>query len=174
VPAYLGEATPITIETEPVLGQMGNAVGKARRAYLQFVQEGLGSGHEKKYYQTIDQRFLGDQEFVEKVASKAKDNEIRPSGPRVQFERLLGLVCKQHGLTEEMLRGPGRQKDYVQARRQLVYLVREWANLTTGELGKRLKRDPSMISRLYKEYEENRDLRREALLVRMLNSRPQS
>jgi hypothetical protein len=42
--------------------------------------------------------------------------------------------------------------------------------MTTQELGRRLKRDPSMISRLYKEYEENRDLRREALVARTLNS----
>ncbi len=35
-----------------------------RRAYLQFVEEGLGSGHEEKYYQTTDQRFLGDEGFV--------------------------------------------------------------------------------------------------------------
>jgi len=153
---------------------MGNDVEKARRAYLQFVEEGLGSGHEEKYYQTIDQRFLGGEGFVAKVVSKAKDKKIRPSGPRVGFERLLALVCKQHGLTEEMLTGAGRRKDWVQARRQLVYLVREWANLTTQELGKRLKRDPSMISRLYKEYEESRDLRREALVVRTLNSSPLS
>jgi putative transposase len=141
--AYLGEATPITIETEPVLGQMGNAVGEARRAYLQFVEEGLGSGHEEKYYQSTDQRFLGDEGFVAKVASKAKDKEIRPSGPRVGFERLLALVCKQHGLSEEMLTGSGRRRDWVQARRQLVYLVREWANLTTQELGS----DSSVIRR---------------------------
>jgi chromosomal replication initiation ATPase DnaA len=108
------------------------------------------------------------------VASKAKDKDIRPNGPRVMFERLLALVCKQHGLTEEKLTGSARRRDWVQARRQLVYLVREWASLTTQELGKRLKRDPSMISRLYKEYQENRDLRGEALLVRTLNSRPRS
>jgi REP element-mobilizing transposase RayT len=167
--AYFGGATPVTIETEPVLGQMGDDVGEARRAYHQFVKEGLGSGHEKKYYQTTDQRFLGDEGFVEQVASKAKDKDIRPGGPRVKFERLLALVCKQHGLTEEMVTGSGRQKDWIQARRQLAYLGREWANLTTQQLGKRFQRDPSMISRLYKEYEENRDLQREALLARTLN-----
>jgi REP element-mobilizing transposase RayT len=164
--AYLGKATPVTTETEPVLGQMGN---DARRGYLQFVKEGLGSGHEEKYYQTTDQRFLGDEGFVKRMASKAKDKEIRPGGPRVKFEQLLALVCKQRGLTEAMVTGPGRRKDWVQARRQLVYLEREWAKLTTREIGKRLGRDPSMISRLYKEYEENRDLRREVLLVQTLN-----
>jgi chromosomal replication initiation ATPase DnaA len=86
------------------------------------------------------------------------------------FEPLLVLVCQQNGLTEEMLTGSGRQKDWIQARRLLVYLGREWANLTTQDLRRRFQRDPSMISLLYKEYEENRDLRREALVVWALNS----
>jgi chromosomal replication initiation ATPase DnaA len=55
--------------------------------------------------------------------------------------------------------GSGRRNDWVQARRQLVYLGREWANMTMQELGKRLKRDSSMMSRLYGEYEDTRDQR---------------
>jgi len=133
--AYLGEATPIRIETEPVFGQMGNDVREARRAYLQFVEEGLGSGHEEKYYQTTDQRFLGDEGFVAEVATKSRDNEIWPEGPRVKFEGLLAVVCKQHGLAQDMLTGSGRRKNWVQASRQLVYLGREWADSTTQELG---------------------------------------
>ncbi|MGH7770980.1 MAG: transposase, partial [Candidatus Binatia bacterium] len=166
--AYLGERRPVTVEVEPVLGQMGKRVGQARRTYLQFMQDGLGSGHEEKYYQTTDQRFLGDEAFVEEVASKAKDTAIRPNGSRVSFDRLLEVVCKEHGLAEQTLIGFGRRNDWVQARRQLVYLGREWARMTTQELGERLKRDPSMMSRLYKEYAENRDLGREAILVRTL------
>jgi hypothetical protein len=45
--------------------------------------------------------------------------------------------------------------------------------MTTLELRKRLKRDPSMMSRLYKEYAENRDLGGEAILLRKLNSTTQ-
>ncbi|MGI0015255.1 MAG: helix-turn-helix domain-containing protein, partial [Nitrososphaera sp.] len=86
-------------------------------------------------------------------------------------DRLLEVVCKEHGLAEQTLIGFGRRNDWVQARRQLVYLGREWAKMTTQELGERLKRDPSMMSRLYKEYAENRDLGREAILVRTLNSK---
>ena len=167
--AYLGETTPVAVETEPVLAQMGNSVGQARRAYLQFMEDGLETGHEEKYYQTADQRFLGDESFVEKIASKAIDKDIRPSGPRVSFDRLLAVVSKEHGVAEETLIGSGRRNDWVQARRQLVYLGREWAKMTTQELGKRLKRDPSMMSRLYKEYQDNRDVRREAKLGRALN-----
>jgi REP element-mobilizing transposase RayT len=167
---YVGEGTPAVVETEPVLGQLGRTVGQARRAYLQFLQEGLESGHKEKYYQTTDQRFLGDEAFVEKVASKARNMDVQPSGPRVRFEQLLAVVSNKHGIAEEEMVGSGRRNDWVQARRQLVYLGREWVKMTTLELGKRLKRDPSMISRLYKEYEENRDLHREALVARTLSS----
>ncbi|MGH7824638.1 MAG: hypothetical protein ACREQ7_05630 [Candidatus Binatia bacterium] len=83
-------------------------------------------------------------------------------------------MSNKHGLAEQGLVGSGRRNDCVQARRQLVYLGREWANMTTLELGKRLKRDPSMMIGLYKEYEENRDLRRETLVAQTLNSRTRS
>ena len=169
--AYLGEVRPVTVETEPVLGQMGNSVGQARRSYLRFMEVATGSGHEEKYYQTADQRFLGDEAFVEEVASKAKNKDVRLSGPRVSFKRLVSAILKEHGLTEEAVMGSGRRNDWVQARRQLVYLGREWANLTAQELGKRLKRDPSMMSRLYKEYIDHRDQRREAVIARALNSK---
>ena len=107
----MGEATPPVAETKTVLEQLGKTVGPARRAYLQFLEEGLGSGHEETYYQTTDQRFLGGEAFVEKVASKAKDKDVEPSGPRASFERLLAVVSNKHGPAEEELVGSGRRKD---------------------------------------------------------------
>ncbi len=50
-------------------------------------------------------------------------------------------------MAEEVLIGSARQADWVQARRQFVYLPREWVNMTTLELGKRLKWDPSRVAR---------------------------
>jgi REP-associated tyrosine transposase len=171
---YTGQVTPVVLETDTVLRQFGETVGQARRAYLQFLEDGLKLGHEDRYYRTTDQRFLGNQAFVEKVAARAKNKDVRPSGPRVSFERLLAVVSAKHRLAGENVLGSGRRNDWVQARRQLVYLGREWTNMTMQELGKRLKRDPSMMSRLYKEYEENRDRCREASIARTLNSSTRS
>ena len=39
----------------------------------------------------------------------------------------------------------------------LVFLAREWRGLSTGELGRRLGRDPSMVSHLYTRYADSRD-----------------
>jgi len=159
--AYLGEKTELKIETEAVLGQMAKGVTQARRSYMKFIDEGLGGGHEEKYYQAPDQRFLGDEGFVEKVASRAKVKDVEAKGPKVGFEGLLDTVSREYGLTKEALTGNGRQRHWIEGRRFLVYLAREWEKMTTQELGKRLERDPLMSSRLYRDYEGNRDLARE-------------
>ena len=85
--AYLGENAQVRIASDLVLGEMAKKVGQARRAYVKFMEEGVGGGHEQKYYQAIDQRFLGDETFVEKVSNKVEEKDIGPAGPRVEFYR---------------------------------------------------------------------------------------
>ena len=166
--AYLGEKTAVGIETEAVLGQLGKSIGQARRAYLVFMNEGKGLGHEERYYQVVDQRFLGDEQFVKKVAEQARQRDIKPSGPEVGFERLIRALAKEHGVEEKVLVEPGRHRRWVKARAQLAYLGREWCGLTAKELGGRLQRDASMVSRLCTVYGANRDEKTEAKLARGL------
>jgi len=172
--AYVGEKSAVGVATERVLGQLAKSLGQARRAYGRFMGEGLGEGHEEKYYQATDQRFLGDEAFVEKVALRAQGKDIERTGPRVGFERLLEAMVKECRVTKAALTGTGRQRDWIEGRRLLVYAAREWGRLTTRELGKRLGRDPSMISRLSRDYEGSRDRERERRLVRALSRRVQT
>jgi hypothetical protein len=50
----------------------------------------------------------------------------------------------------------------------LVYLAREWGRTSVKELGRRLHRDPSIISRLYSAYAADRDQNKETLLAKQL------
>jgi chromosomal replication initiation ATPase DnaA len=136
---------------------------------MRFVEEGFGQGHEEKYYQTMDQRFLGDETFVERVATRAKERDIQPSGPRVRFNRLLEVVAEEYRVSKGVLIGSGRQRNWIEARQMLVYLAREWGKLTTQELGRRLNRDPSMMSRLHRNHEDKRDRPRERKLAKVLS-----
>ena len=77
-------------------------------------------------------------------------------------------VANEYGVTREQLMGTGRQRDWIGARKLLVYVARRWGKITNQELGKRLGRDPSMISRLMQDYEGKQDRRREAKLARAL------
>jgi hypothetical protein len=50
----------------------------------------------------------------------------------------------------------------------LVYLAREWGRVSVKEIGRRLHRDPSIISRLYCAYAADRDPKKERLLAQQL------
>jgi hypothetical protein len=52
----------------------------------------------------------------------------------------------------------------------LVYLGREWGRVSVKELGKRLHRDPSVVSRLYSVYAADRDEKTETAIVQELRS----
>jgi hypothetical protein len=41
----------------------------------QFVWEGISTGHEEKYYQLKDQRYLGEESFNDRIEIEEKDPE---------------------------------------------------------------------------------------------------
>jgi chromosomal replication initiation ATPase DnaA len=86
---------------------------------------------------------LGDERFVETVTCRAAPTPALSARPRrVAFAPLLRAVATVHRMTPRAMLAPGRQRAPVPARAMLVFLAREWGALTTGELGRRLRRDP--------------------------------
>lgn len=167
--AYLGKSGWVKIDTSVVLGELANTVGQARRAYLRFMAEGRGSGHQSGYYDVRDQRFLGDTRFVERIDERVGgEREIEVPGPRAKFPQLLHLTAEAYGVSERNLVQPGRQRQWVRARSMLVYLAREWARTSVKEIGRRLHRDPSTISRLYSAYAADRDQNKEKEIAKQL------
>lgn len=165
--AYLGERTAVQIDTKWVLGQFGRTSAQARRAYRKFTEEGIGQGHIDQYYEVVDQRFLGDEEFIEKVDKRTQGRQVEAGGPKVPFARLLEAVAKEHGVGASELTGPGRRRQWVRARAMLVYLAREWSKVTSKELAGRLHRDASLMSRLCAMYERDRNKQAETRVARL-------
>lgn len=166
--AYLGKPSPVKVDSQEVLSQFSSRLGAARRGYQRFMDEGMRQGHEEKYYETIDQRFLGDEPFVSKVAERSEAKEVEIKGKKVGFAQLLKAISDAHDVESQVLLQPGRQRRWVAVRAQLVYLARQWCELTAKELGRRLHRDASMISRLHGWYETHRDEPTEKKLARVL------
>jgi hypothetical protein len=76
----------VEIDTASVLERFSSRVGRAREAYLGFIKEGEGQGHDERYYETVDQRFLGDERFVKEIGKKVGENrEVEPKMRRVNF-----------------------------------------------------------------------------------------
>ena len=170
--AYLGRPSLVEVSTASVLASFHRRVGLARQAYRRFMREGLAYGHQDRFYETVDQRFLGDERFLEETDRRtAATREITIRPQRIAFSSLLTAVANAYGVTSREIVAPGRQRALVPARAMLVYFAREWSRVTTCELGRRLHRDPTMISRLAATYATHRNVMAEARLRRVLASR---
>ena len=90
------------------------------------MDEGKNQGHAEKYYQTLDQRFLGDEEFINEIAARTGAKEVEARAKKVVFENLLKAVTVTHDVDRKALLQAGRQRQWVAVRAQLVYLAREW------------------------------------------------
>ncbi len=169
--AYLGRAAPVNVWTATVLAAFHRQQGPARQAYRRFMLDGLRQGHQARFYETMGQQILGDERFLDEVDRRTGAPRASQRPPRrVGFGTLLTAVATLHGVTPRALLAPGRQRAVVPARAMLVWLARAWSGLTTVELGQRLQRDPSMISRLAAAYAAHRDAQREKQVCRAVQS----
>ncbi|MBI5967013.1 MAG: hypothetical protein HY882_04025 [Deltaproteobacteria bacterium] len=73
--SYLGKVKDDLVPADLVLSQFGKNRSLAHRRYQQFVLDGLTAGHQEKYYKVKDQRYLGEDEFVEKIEGLRKSHE---------------------------------------------------------------------------------------------------
>jgi REP element-mobilizing transposase RayT len=167
--AYLGRKGSIAVNTASVLEQLGNTAAEAAKAYRRFIADGQNRGHDERYYQVIDQRFLGDEKFIQKIIEQAPQAEVRPGGRGLRFETLLHAVAKVHGCRTKDLTAAGRQRAWAKARGQLAYLAREWCDMKANEIARRVNRDSSMVSRLCASYEGVRDLSIEREIAKVID-----
>ena len=112
---------------------------------------------------------MGDERFVEQIDERIRtEREIDVPMPRANFAELLRLTAEAYGVTDQELVKPGRHRKQVRGRSMLVYLAREWGRVSVKELGQRLHRDPSIISRLYSAYAADRDVKKESWLMQTI------
>jgi chromosomal replication initiation ATPase DnaA len=149
-----------------VLEQFGSKIRVARGGYLDFMKEGIGQGHLDRFYQTVEQRFLGDERFVDEIAKHKKERD--PATIKVKLSRLVEGVASVYGIETGRLLGTERKRTWVEPRSLLVHAAREWCGIKAKVLAEHLHRDVSMISRLHAAYVEKRDRRLELQLQHWL------
>ena len=72
-PEYCGVRASEALETSRVLNMVGG-----RQSYQRFIQDGLRDGHREEYYAVKDQRFLGEERFIEKLKARVDEEPERP------------------------------------------------------------------------------------------------
>ena len=71
------------------------------------MKEGIGQRHLDRFYETVEQRFLGDERFVDEVAKHKKEKD--PATIKVKFTRLVEGVASVYGIEAGRLLGTERK-----------------------------------------------------------------
>jgi chromosomal replication initiation ATPase DnaA len=100
--------------------------------------------HQAKYYEVKDQRFLGEQEFLERIESKkATDESVLFEIP---LEDIVGEVDKTVGITRDRIHSLSRDRKGSLGRSLVAYLARKLSGYFIKEVARYFHREPAMIS----------------------------
>jgi putative transposase len=109
------------LDSGRVLDRLGGRTG-----YRRFVLQGLKDGHREDYYEVEDQRFLGAEEFAQKLKRKVNEEEIpgRKKQLSVVFRSAARAVEVELGCLKEQIEA-GRSRN--RGRWSDMYLSGGWA-----------------------------------------------
>ena len=143
--AYMGDKDSVGIAAEEILSCWSKKKKRAVAAYEQFVLDGIGQGHKEDYYRVKEQRYLGDEEFVEKVERRVeKLEEVFPI--HVTVEQIVNRVGQEYGRSVGEIVGRGRGRREAELRAIVCYVGREIGGLKLAQAAKVFARDISALS----------------------------
>jgi hypothetical protein len=149
---YVGKGTNHLIDDAFILGRFGRSQPVARRKYREFLVDGLDLGHQEKYYQVKDQRFLGEDEFVEQVES-GKGLTI-PDLFAIPLHEIAATVAENLGISSNRIYSFTRDRRGAQGRSVVAYLARELAGYRVKDIADHFHREPVTISEAVLKLEE--------------------
>jgi hypothetical protein len=144
--AYLGEENPEWLNSDFVLSQFGNSISHARMFFEKFVLKKLEEGRREDFYQLVDQRILGEDDFVAKIMnmnqSEITQLESRPLS--------LDLPTLQTAIETELNMEPNSMLKVKRAgvlpRRIFCYLAREVGGFRCKDVAAYLGKDMATVT----------------------------
>lgn len=145
--AYLGNEALPWLTTETVLSLLGSRIDSARKAYRQFVADGMREKRRVEFHSgTCEGRILGDDGFADKALHKANQQP----GRKWTLSEIVASVCRQYGIAEEQLKAVGKGRPFSEARALAAVIVQESPYLSLMELGRLFNRDASALGKAAK------------------------
>jgi hypothetical protein len=138
------------VDVEPVLRHFGGNKRVARERFKQFVKAGIKDGHREEFYEAVEGRILGSDEFVE--ATKKRVGEVGKGGGQNKshtardLKGLIDAVVKATGFTMEEICSQRKKRAIVMAKEALI-IVGEELGCSHAALGRLIGIDSSVVSR---------------------------
>ncbi len=142
--AYLGTGDNKNVECGRILKQFSPQPQKAQKLFDQFVLDGFGAGHREDFYAVKEQRYLGDDEFLERVDRKINNEPSRP--PRIDLAKIEAAVCRHFELFVNLLRSRSKERRGSFGRGLVACLGQELGGIALNQVAKRYDRDQVTLS----------------------------
>jgi hypothetical protein len=139
---YCGTRASEVLELDRVLDMLGG-----RAAYRRFVQEGLRDGHREEYYDVIDQRFLGEERFVEKLKVRAEEEPERRR-PKRPVSAAFRIAARELEVDPAVLSGTDRGWAVSRHRALVGYVLIRRLAYKLKDVAKCLERNVATVSSL--------------------------
>lgn len=159
---YLGKVKNDLIEPNVVLYQFSRNKFSARRLYIQFVLAELEGGHQENYYKVKDQRYLGEDRFIEEI--EAKKRSFEPTVYDIQIEEIVLEVSEVTRIPQYRLYSLTRNRSGAYGRSLVAYLARKISGYLVKDIAEHFRREPMTISQAIIKLERliqiNKDLKK--------------
>jgi hypothetical protein len=148
---YLGRKESSLVNPNLVLAQFHQRIDRARRAYQEFLEAGIGMGHQEWFYRVEDQRLLGSQEFVEEVKERVREAVVPPE---LSLEQILTVVSKEAGIEPDCILSKSHERKGAVGRALLAYFAIRASTHKGKEVASYLHREPATITIALRKLEE--------------------
>lgn len=144
------------VDSGPVLKMFGDDRRKATRAYRDYMG-GKEMLRREDVYAAVDQRIVGDEEFVEEVKTRTGRLDLRGRRKYLySLPEIAKAVEEISGVVLEQLRGKSKGETLMRGR-GLISLVAKDYGYKGREVAEYLLKDPSVITRYVEEGNRWRD-----------------
>jgi putative transposase len=155
---YLGYLDQPYVENDLVLEMLSDDESEQSKIYWQFIADGIAKEHQDTFYDVIDQRLLGNPEFVSRVKQRVenkiqnKEEEKRNTIQNLLLVKnktlpeILNIVSEITAVPPNSILGKSREQYTSDARCLFAYVSIRHAGIGNKSVAKFLKRDPSSIT----------------------------
>ncbi len=150
--SYLGEKGEDLIDEGLVLDLFDQDRSSARQRYRRFVREGIRDGREEKYYQVKDQRYLGEDTFIERIENeREKRDEWIYEIPLEEIAREVSEAIEVRG---DDLYSARRGREAAGVRGVVSYPARKISGYSLKEIADHFRRSSITISEGIRKVED--------------------
>jgi REP element-mobilizing transposase RayT len=140
------------VDSSFVLSQFSGVRARAIRDYVRFVENQIFVGHREDLYRVRGQRFLGGEDFVERVLRGRKD---KPSYTYdLSIQELVAHVGSVFDISVETICSMSRNREGAWGRGMVGYVGRRFCGYSNKSFAEYFHRDPVAVSRGIAKVEE--------------------